>query len=61
MSGVDQMEDTSEVSQEVWVLPLDLLLTWRLGKYWHDPGAFNNGFKGFCSCFVNAAFAFAGT
>ena len=31
------------------------------GKYWHDPGAFNNGFKGLCSCFVNAAFAFAGT
>lgn len=31
------------------------------GKYWHDPGAFNNGFKGLCSVFVNAAFAFAGT
>lgn len=31
------------------------------GRYWHNPGAFNNGFKGFCSCFVNAAFAFAGT
>lgn len=29
--------------------------------YWHDPGAFRNGFKGFCSVFVNAAFAFAGT
>lgn len=31
------------------------------GRYWHDPGAFNNGFKGVCSVFVNAAFAFAGT
>lgn len=31
------------------------------GKFWHDPGAFNNGFKGLCSVFVNAAFAFAGT
>lgn len=31
------------------------------GKYWHNPGAFNNGFKGLCSVFVNAAFAFAGT
>lgn len=31
------------------------------GKYWHSPGAFNNGFKGLCSVFVNAAFAFAGT
>lgn len=29
--------------------------------YWHDPGAFKNGFKGFCSVFVNAAFAFGGT
>lgn len=31
------------------------------GKYWHDPGAFKNGFKGLCSVFVTAAFAFAGT
>lgn len=30
-------------------------------KYWHDPGAFQNGFKGFCSVFVTAAFAFGGT
>lgn len=30
-------------------------------KYWHDPGAFRNGFKGFCSVFVTAAFAFNGT
>ncbi|KAL8741331.1 MAG: hypothetical protein Q9190_006054 [Brigantiaea leucoxantha] len=29
--------------------------------YWHDPGAFRNGFKGFCTVFVTAAFAFAGT
>lgn len=31
------------------------------GKYWQDPGAFNNGFKGVCSVFVTAAFAFSGT
>ncbi|TAQ90503.1 hypothetical protein B7494_g1192 [Chlorociboria aeruginascens] len=31
------------------------------GKYWSDPGAFNHGFKGLCSVFVTAAFAFAGT
>ncbi|KAK0472740.1 amino acid permease/ SLC12A domain-containing protein [Armillaria novae-zelandiae] len=24
------------------------------GKYWHDPGAFANGFKGVCSVFVTA-------
>ncbi|ROV99053.1 hypothetical protein VMCG_06639 [Cytospora schulzeri] len=30
-------------------------------KYWHDPGAFHNGFNGFCSVFVVAAFAFGGT
>ncbi|OQE44167.1 hypothetical protein PENCOP_c002G00897 [Penicillium coprophilum] len=30
-------------------------------KFWYNPGAFNNGFKGLCSVFVNAAFAFAGT
>ncbi|KOS22774.1 Amino-acid permease inda1 [Escovopsis weberi] len=30
-------------------------------RYWYDPGAFKNGFKGFCSVFVTAAFAFAGT
>ncbi|CAN8096980.1 unnamed protein product [Discula destructiva] len=30
-------------------------------KYWHDPGAFRNGFSGFCSVFVTAAFAFGGT
>ena len=29
--------------------------------YWISPGAFNNGFKGLCSVFVTAAFAFAGT
>jgi amino acid transporter len=28
---------------------------------WHDPGALANGFKGVCSVFVTAAFAFAGT
>uniref|UniRef100_A0A0D6R5R1 Amino acid permease/ SLC12A domain-containing protein n=1 Tax=Araucaria cunninghamii TaxID=56994 RepID=A0A0D6R5R1_ARACU len=31
------------------------------GRYWHDPGPFNNGFKGLCSIFVTAAFSFAGT
>ncbi|KAJ2987121.1 hypothetical protein NUW58_g4679 [Xylaria curta] len=31
------------------------------GRYWTDPGAFHNGFKGLCSVFVTAAFAFAGT
>lgn len=31
------------------------------GKYWHDPGTFNGGFKGLCSVFVTAAFAFSGT
>ena len=30
-------------------------------RYWHDPGAFNNGFKGFCNVFTTAAFAFTGT
>ncbi|TVY82640.1 putative amino-acid permease P7G5.06 [Lachnellula suecica] len=30
-------------------------------KYWHNPGAFNNGFHGFCSVFVTAAFAYTGT
>ena len=34
------------------------------GRYWHEPysqNAFNNGFKGFCSVFVTASFAFGGT
>lgn len=31
------------------------------GRYWHDPGAFNHGFKGFCGVFVTAAFSFSGT
>ena len=31
------------------------------GRFWHDPGAFNNGFKGLCAVFVTAAFAFTGT
>ncbi|KAJ5825972.1 glyceraldehyde-3-phosphate dehydrogenase 1 [Penicillium riverlandense] len=34
---------------------------YRGGKTWINPGAFNDGFKGLCSVFVNAAFAFAGT
>ncbi|KAL5427858.1 hypothetical protein PMIN04_001064 [Paraphaeosphaeria minitans] len=29
-------------------------------KYWYNPGAFNNGFKGLCSVFVTAAFSFQG-
>ncbi|KAF6760629.1 APC amino acid permease [Ephemerocybe angulata] len=31
------------------------------GAKWQSPGAFANGFKGVCSVFVTAAFAFAGT
>ncbi|ORY53388.1 APC amino acid permease [Leucosporidium creatinivorum] len=31
------------------------------GKYFQDPGAFANGFKGVCAVFVTAAFSFAGT
>lgn len=31
------------------------------GRYWHNPGAFANGFKGVCSVFVTAAFSFAGS
>lgn len=31
------------------------------GKNWTNPGAFNHGFKGFCSVLVTAAFSFAGT
>lgn len=31
------------------------------GEYWRHPGPFHNGFKGLCSVFVTAAFAFAGT
>jgi amino acid transporter len=30
-------------------------------KYWYNPGAFANGFKGFCAVFVNAVFAYSGT
>ena len=30
-------------------------------RYWDDPGAFNNGFKGLCSVAITAAFAYAGT
>lgn len=30
-------------------------------RLWYDPGAFQNGFRGFCSVFVTAAFAFSGT
>lgn len=31
-------------------------------RYWHDPwDAFKNGFHGFCSVFVTAAFAYTGT
>ncbi|KAI5463533.1 amino acid permease-domain-containing protein [Mariannaea sp. PMI_226] len=31
------------------------------GKYWSHPGAFNNGFKGFCSVLVTSSAAFGGT
>lgn len=30
-------------------------------RLWYNPGAFQHGFRGFCSVFVTAAFAFAGT
>lgn len=30
-------------------------------RLWSDPGAFQNGFRGFCSVFVTAAFSFAGS
>ncbi|GME73846.1 unnamed protein product [Ambrosiozyma monospora] len=30
------------------------------GLYWHEPGAFNNGFKGFCTILPSAVFAFSG-
>lgn len=30
-------------------------------RLWYDPGAFKNGFKGVCTVFVTAAFAFSGT
>ncbi|KAF2794602.1 amino acid permease-like protein [Melanomma pulvis-pyrius CBS 109.77] len=30
-------------------------------RLWYDPGAFKNGFKGFCSVFVTAAFSYSGT
>ncbi|KAI1770535.1 amino-acid permease inda1 [Hypoxylon cercidicola] len=30
-------------------------------RLWYDPGAFVNGFKGFCAVFVTAAFSFSGT
>ena len=28
---------------------------------WYNPGAFQNGFRGFCGVFVTAAFSFSGT
>jgi yeast amino acid transporter len=31
------------------------------GMYWANPGAFHNGFKGFCNILVTAAFSFSGT
>ncbi|KAG5659613.1 hypothetical protein KAF25_002172 [Fusarium avenaceum] len=31
------------------------------GRYWMDPGLFNNGFKGFCSVLVTSCFSFTGT
>ena len=33
---------------------------WGAGT-WYNPGAFRNGFKGFCGVFVTAAFSFSGT
>lgn len=31
------------------------------GKFWSNPGAIHNGFKGFCNILVTAAFSFSGT
>jgi amino acid transporter len=31
------------------------------GKFFVNPGSFNQGFKGLCSVFVTAAFSFSGT
>lgn len=30
-------------------------------RYWNNPGALANGFKGVCSVFINAAFSYSGT
>lgn len=30
-------------------------------RLWYNPGAFQNGFRGFCGVFVTAAFSFSGT
>lgn len=30
-------------------------------RYWHDPGAIHDGFKGVCTVFVTAAYSLAGT
>ncbi|KAF5979506.1 putative amino acid permease NAAP1 [Fusarium bulbicola] len=35
--------------------------TYQGAKLWHDPGAFQHGFRGFCGVFVTAAFSFSGT
>lgn len=35
--------------------------TYQGSKTWSDPGAFRNGFRGFCAVFVTAAFSFSGT
>ncbi|KAF3906213.1 hypothetical protein ABW20_dc0101557 [Dactylellina cionopaga] len=34
--------------------------TYLGGKFWNNPGAFANGFKGLCSVFASAAFSFSG-
>ncbi|EGV61138.1 hypothetical protein CANTEDRAFT_99846 [Yamadazyma tenuis ATCC 10573] len=30
------------------------------GKYWHNPGSFNHGFKGLCNTFIVASFSYGG-
>ena len=30
-------------------------------RLWYDPGAFQNGFRGFCGVFVTAAFSYSGS
>ncbi|KAK5995031.1 Amino-acid permease inda1 [Cladobotryum mycophilum] len=58
--------------EEFWAATIKLtaavifMIIWRYheywgARYWYDPGAFRNGFRGFCSVFVSAAFSFTGT
>jgi L-asparagine transporter-like permease len=60
-----------QLTQEVTSVPnigmyeylygIPLTRTNRTNLFRHNPGAFLNGFKGFCSVFVTASFSFSGT